>query len=160
GFDEITNGGLPQGRPALVCGKAGCGKTLFAMQFLVNGIRKYDEPGVFVSFEEPENDLIANVASLGFDLREMIRQNNLEIDHVRVVREEIAETGEYDLEGLFIRLGHAIRSIGAKRVVLDTMESLMGGLSNPAILRAELRRLFQWLKDQGVTAVITGEQGE
>lgn len=160
GFDEVTSGGLPQGRPSLVCGKAGCGKTLLAMQFLVNGIREYDEPGVFVSFEEPEKDLIANVASLGFDLREMIRQKKLEIDHVRVVREEIAETGEYDLEGLFIRLGHAIKNIGAKRVVLDTLESLMGGLSNPAILRAELRRLFQWLKDQDVTAIITGEQGE
>jgi circadian clock protein KaiC len=160
GFDEITFGGLPKGRPALVCGRAGCGKTLFAMQFLVNGVRRFNEAGVFISFEEPEQDLIKNVASLGFDLPKLMREKMFAIDHVRIVREEIAETGEYDLEGLFIRLDHAIRTVNATRVVLDTTESLFAGLTNAAVLRAELRRLFHWLKDRGVTTVITGEQGE
>jgi circadian clock protein KaiC len=160
GLDEITEGGLPAGRPTLIAGNAGCGKTLFAMEFLVNGINEYGEPGVFVSFEETKDDLIQNVASLGDDLKSLINDKKLYIDHVQVERSEIEETGEYDLEGLFIRLGYAIDSIGAKRVVLDTLESLFSGFENDAILRAELRRLFMWLKDRGVTAIITGERGD
>ena len=160
GFDEITGGGLPTGRPTLLCGGAGCGKTLFSMSFLVNGATQYDEPGVFMSFEESSDELVQNVASLGFDLPQLIKDKKLLLDHVRVERSEIEETGDYDLEGLFIRLGFAIDSIGARRVVLDTIESLFAGLLNQTILRAELRRLFRWLKDRGVTAVITGERGD
>ena len=159
GFDEITLGGLPAGRPTLICGGAGCGKTLFATTFLLNGVIRFNEPGVFISFEERQEDLAANVASLGYDLNEMVAKGKLAIDHVRVERSEIEESGEYDLEGLFVRLGHAIDSIGARRVVLDTLEALFAGLRNEAILRAELRRLFRWLKAKGVTAVITAERG-
>ncbi len=160
GLDEITGGGLPRGRPTLVCGSAGCGKTLLAMEFLVRGATEFGEPGVFMAFEETAEELAQNVRSLGFDLDELADQKKLLVDYVHVERSEIEETGEYDLEGLFIRLGHAIDSIGAKRVVLDTIETLFGGLSNAAILRSELRRLFRWLKDKGVTAVITGERGD
>ena len=160
GLDEITLGGLPQGRPTLVCGAAGCGKTLFAMEFLLRGAEQFGEPGVFMAFEETEQDLSQNVRSLGFDLDRMVADNKIAVDHVRVERSEIEETGDYDLEGLFVRLGLAIDSVGAKRVVLDTLESLFGGFTNEALLRAELRRLFRWLKDRGVTAVITGERGE
>ncbi len=160
GLDEITEGGLPKGRPTLVCGNAGCGKTLLAMEFLIRGAVQYNEPGVFMSFEESSEELSQNVASLGFDLKDLAERKKMFLDHVRIERNEIEETGEYDLEGLFIRLNHAIGSIGAKRVVLDTIESLFGGLSNESILRAELRRLFRWLKDKGVTAIITGERGE
>jgi circadian clock protein KaiC len=160
GLDEITNGGLPRGRPTLVCGSAGCGKTLFAMEFLVRGATEYREPGVFMAFEETTEELSQNVRSLGFDLNKLIRQKKLALDFVRVERSEIEETGEYDLEGLFIRLNAAIQSIGAKRVVLDTIEALFSGLQNEGVLRAELRRLFRWLKDKGVTAIITGERGE
>ena len=160
GFDEITGGGLPKGRPTLVCGSAGCGKTLFGMEFLVRGATQFNEPGVFMSFEETNEELIMNVASLGFDLEALIKNKKMSLDHVHVERSEIEETGEYDLEALFIRLGYAIDSIGAKRVVLDTIESLFAGLPNQLILRAELRRLFRWLKDKGVTAVITGERGD
>ena len=159
GMDEITGGGLPKGRPTLVAGAAGCGKTLFAMEFLVNGAVQYEEPGVFVAFEENAEELTQNVASLGFDLKKLIKQKKMIIDYVRVERSEIEETGDYDLEGLFIRLGHAIDSIGAKRVVLDTIEVLFSALSNQGILRAELQRLFRWLKDKGVSAVITAERG-
>jgi circadian clock protein KaiC len=160
GLDEITGGGLPRGRPTLVCGAAGCGKTMLAAEFLVRGAMQYDEPGVFMMFEETADELAANVASIGWDLAKLERQKKIAIDFVRVERSEIEETGEYDLEGLFIRLGHAIDSIGAKRVVLDTVEALFAGVPNHAILRAELRRLFRWLKDKGVTAVITAERGE
>jgi circadian clock protein KaiC len=160
GFDEITQGGLPAGRPTLVCGSAGAGKTLFAMEFLVRGATLYDEPGVFMSFEETDEELTKNVASLGFDLNELIEEKKLLLEYVFVERSEIEETGEYDLEGLFLRLGFAIDSIGAKRVVLDTLEALFAGLPNEAIIRAELRRLFRWLKGKGVTAVITCERGE
>jgi circadian clock protein KaiC len=160
GLDELTAGGLPAGRPTLLCGAAGCGKTLFAATFLYNGVEQFDEPGVFMSFEERPEDLVKNLSSLQYDLGRLIAQNKLAIDHVRVERSEIEETGEYDLEGLFIRLGHAIDTVGAKRVALDTLEALFGGLSNQAVLRSELRRLFEWLKDRGVTAVITGERGE
>src|SRR5512133_2306793 len=159
-MDEITGGGLPKGRPTLIAGGAGCGKTLFAMEFLVNGAIQYDEPGVFVAFEENAEELAQNVASLGFDLKGLSRQKKLIVDSVRVERSEIEEAGEYDLEGLFIRLGLAIDSIGAKRVVLDTVEVLFAGFRNEAILRSELRRLFRWLKDKGVTAIVTGERGE
>lgn len=160
GLDEITDGGFPKGRPTLICGGAGCGKTLLSMQFLIKGITEYNEPGVFMSFEEPSDDLTLNVKSLGFDLEKLKKDKKLVVDHVRVERSEIEEAGEYDLDGLFIRLGHAIDSIKAKRVVLDTIESLFAGLDNQAILRAELRRLFHWLKTKGVTAIITGERGE
>ncbi|MBP1221706.1 circadian clock protein KaiC [Flavobacterium sp. 1355] len=160
GLDEITNGGFPKGRPTLICGGAGCGKTLLSMQFLIKGITEHNEPGVFMSFEEPSDDLTLNVKSLGFDLEKLKKSKKLIVDHVRVERSEIEEAGEYDLDGLFIRLGHAIDSIKAKRVVLDTIESLFAGLDNQAILRAELRRLFSWLKQKGVTAIITGERGE
>lgn len=160
GLDEITEGGLPKGRPTLICGDAGSGKTIFAIEFIVKGAINYKEPGVFVAFEEKSEELAVNVASLGFDLNKLIAEKKIKIDHVHIDRSEIEETGEYDLEGLFIRLGYAIDSIGAKRVVLDTIENLFAGLSNHGILRAELRRLFSWLKDKGVTAIITGEKGE
>ena len=158
GLDEITGGGLPKGRPTLVCGNAGCGKTLLAMEFLVRGATRYNEPGVYMAFEETEQELTANVASLGFDLDKLVDEKKILLDHVHVERSEIEETGEYDLEGLFIRLNYAIESIGAKRVVLDTVESLFSGLPNVLILRAELRRMFRWLKEKGVTAIITGER--
>ena len=160
GMDEITSGGLPAGRPTLICGAAGCGKTLFAMEFLVNGAIQYAEPGVFVAFEENVEELTQNVASLGFDLNDLEKKKKLILDHIQIDRSEISETGEYDLEGLFIRLGYAIDKIGAKRVVLDTIEVLFGALPNHTIVRAELQRLFRWLKDKGVTAVITAERGE
>ena len=159
GLDQITRGGLPQGRPTLVCGGAGGGKTLFAMEFLVHGAMAYDEPGVFIAFEETAEELVKNVESLGFDLEKLCKQKRLAIDYVHVERGEILETGEYDLEGLFIRIGHAIDSIGAKRIVLDTIEALFAGLANDFILRGELRRLFRWLKEKGITAVITAERG-
>lgn len=160
GLDEITGGGLPRGRPTLVCGSAGCGKTLLGMEFIVRGITEFNEPGVFMTFEETAEELAANVASLGFDVKRMIQRKKLAIDYVRVERSEIQETGEYDLEGLFVRLNAMIQSVGAKRVVLDTIEALFAGIPNEAILRAELRRLFAWLKDKALTAVITAEQGE
>lgn len=160
GLDEITEGGLPEGRPTLICGGPGCGKTLMSIEFLVKGAMIYNEPGVFMAFEEKVEELGANVASLGFDLEKLQKTKKLRIDHVHIDRAEIEETGEYDLEGLFIRLGHAIDSIGAKRVVLDTIENLFAGLTNQGILRAELRRMFHWLKEKGVTAIITGEKGE
>ena len=160
GFDDITLGGLPAGRPTLVCGAAGCGKTLFATTFLVNGATLFGEAGVFMSFEERAQDLEANVASLGYDLERLVAGGRIAIDHVRVERSEIEESGEYDLEGLFVRLGFAVDSIGAKRVVLDTIETLFSGFTDPGILRAELRRLFGWLKERNLTAIITGERGE
>ena len=159
GLDEITGGGLPRGRPTLVCGGAGCGKTLLAAEFLVRGATQFGEPGVFMAFEETEAELKANVASLGFDLAALVRRKQIAIDYVHIERSDVQESGEYDLEGLFVRLNHAIDSIGAKRVVLDTLEALFASLPNEAILRAELRRLFRWLKDKGVTAVITAERG-
>ena len=160
GLDEVTLGGLPKGRPTLLCGSAGCGKTLIAMTFLVNGAAKYGDPGVFMSFEERSGDLAANVASLGYDLDALIADKQLVIDHVRVEPSEIEVSGEFDFEPLFVRLGYAIDQVGAKRVVLDTIEALFSGFKDQAVLRAEVRRLFGWLKDRGVTAVITGERGE
>src|ERR1700754_3089871 len=160
GLDDLTLGGLPASRPTLLCGAAGCGKTLFGMTFLVNGVTSFGESGVFMSFEEREKDLVANVHSLGFDIDALIAEKKLAMDYVRIERAEIEESGEYDLEGLFVRLGHAIDTIGAKRVVLDTVEALFSGLADTTILRAELRRLFGWLKDKGVTAIITAERGE
>ena len=159
GLDEITAGGLPRGRPTLVIGGPGCGKTMLAAEFIVQGATRFGEPGVFMMFEETADELAANVRSLGFDLDELVRKNLVALDHVHVERSEIEETGQYDLEGLFIRLGHAIESVGAKRVALDTLEALFSGLSDHAVLRAELRRLFRWLKDRGMTAVITAERG-
>jgi len=160
GLDEITGGGLPSGRPTLVCGNAGCGKTLLGMEFLYRGATEFNEPGVFVAFEETEKELTANVASLGFDLDKLVAQKKMVLDHIFFERSEIKESGEFDLGGLFIRLNYLIESIGAKRIVLDTIESLFGSLPNEVVLRSELRRLFRWLKDKGVTAIITGERGD
>jgi circadian clock protein KaiC len=160
GFDELTLGGLPSGRPTLVCGSAGCGKTLFASTFLLNGAREFDEPGLFVTFEERPVDIVSNVASLGFGMEELIAERKIMIEHIAVDPAELAEIGDYDLEGLFLRLELAIDEIGAKRIVLDTIESLFSAFTNPAILRAEIRRLFDWLKDKGMTTVITGERGD
>lgn len=159
GLDELTQGGLPRGRPTLITGAAGSGKTLFGMQFLVNGALKFNEPGVFMTFEETGEELTTNVHSLGFDVEGLVRKKKLSLDYVYIERSEIEETGEYDLEGLFLRLNYAIDSIGAKRVVLDTVEVLFAGLPNENIIRAELRRLFRWLKQKGVTALVTGERG-
>src|SRR6185312_12833066 len=155
GLDQITQGGLPRDRTTLVCGTAGCGKTLFGMQFLVNGIEQYGEAGAFIAFEETSDDLVKNVASLGYDLDELVSSGKLALDHIRVERNEIEESGEYNLDGLFMRLELAIRSVRAKRVVIDTLETLFGGLNNYAVLRSELRRLFNWLKERKVTAIIT-----
>jgi len=160
GLDEITGGGLPRGRPTLICGGPGCGKTILAMEFLINGAREFNEPGVFVSFEETIDDLTQNFASLGLDPRPLAARKKLSLDYVRVEPNEIQETGNYDLDGLFIRLEHAIDAIGAKRIVLDTIEALFSGLSDTRVLRAELRRLFNWLRTKGVTAIVTGERGE
>ncbi|HXJ40865.1 MAG TPA: circadian clock protein KaiC [Bryobacteraceae bacterium] len=159
GLDEVTGGGLPKGRTTLVCGSAGCGKTLLAMEFLVHGAVQYGEPGVCMEFEEAPDKLVANIQSMGLDLRDLIKRRKLMVDHVRVERNEIEETGEYNLEGLFIRLGHAVDAIKAKRVVLDSIETLFAGLSDVAILRAELRRLFRWLDERNLTAIVTGERG-
>ena len=160
GLDDITNGGLPQGRPTLVSGQAGSGKTLLAVEFLARGALEFKEPGVFMAFEESGEELVQNVSSLGFDLPDLIARNLFLIDNIQVENNEIGETGEFNLEGLFVRLGYAIDSIGAKRVVLDSLETLFAGLANTAILRAELRRLFCWLKSKGVTAIITAERGD
>lgn len=160
GFDDLTLGGLPSGRPSLVCGSAGCGKTLFASTFLINGARMYGERGVFVTFEERAVDIVDNVASLGFDLQNLIDQEQVLIEHIAIDPTEVAEVGDYDLEALFLRLEFAVDQIGAKRIVLDTIESLFSAFQNPAVLRAEIRRLFDWLKQKGLTAVITGERGD
>jgi circadian clock protein KaiC len=160
GLDQITSGGIPTGRPTLICGEAGSGKSLMSLEFIIRGATEFNEPGVFMAFEEKADELAANVGSLGYDLKKLQADKKIKVDYVHIDRSEIEETGEYDLDGLFIRLGYAIDSISAKRVVLDTIENLFGGLQNTGILRAELRRLFQWLKDKGVTAVITGERGE
>ena len=160
GLDQITGGGIPTGRPTLVCGETGCGKTLLSIEFLIRGALEFDEPGVMMAFEEKAEELAINVASLGFDLEKLQKQNKIRVDYVHIDRTDIQETGEYDLGGIFVRLGHAIDSIGAKRVVLDTIENIFSGLADQRILRSELRRLFQWLKDKNVTAIITGEKGE
>jgi circadian clock protein KaiC len=159
GLDEVTDGGLPRGRTTLIVGGPGCGKTLFGISFLVAGVRQFDEPGVLIAFEETAEEIAQNVRSLGYDLEALVAERKLAVDHVRVERSEIEETGDYDLEGLFVRLAHAIDSVKAKRVVIDTLEVLFAGLSNHAILRAELRRLFRWLKDRDVTAIVTAERG-
>lgn len=160
GFDEVTQGGIPEGRTTLLCGAAGCGKTLFSIQYLVRGALDDGQPGVFVAFEETEEDITKNVASLGFDLRDLERRKLLAIDHVRVERNEIEENGEYDLEGLFIRLAAALESVGAKRLVIDTLETVFGGLQSYGIIRSELKRLFAWLKERGITTILTAERGE
>ncbi len=160
GLDEITGGGLPAGRPTLVCGGAGSGKTLFAMQFLVSGATRFDEPGVFISFEESEHELAENVASLGWELASLGEQKKIFLDHVYIERSEIEETGEFNLDGLFIRIESAVRAVNARRIAIDTIEALFGGFADEGILRAEIRRLFRWLKDKNLTAIITGEKGE
>jgi circadian clock protein KaiC len=160
GFDEITGGGLPKGRPTLIYGGPGCGKTLLSMEFLVRGALEYNEPGVFISFEEPEKDLIQNVDSFGWDIEELINQKKLFIDYIRIERGEIEETGDFDLEALFIRIASAAESVGAKRIALDTLESIFGVFNSTTILRAELRRLFTFLKNKGLTAIITAEIDE
>ncbi len=160
GFDEITGGGVPKGRPTLVCGGAGSGKTLFAMEFLLNGATQFNEPGIFISFEENERELAENVASLGWDLEALSREKKIFLDHVYIERSEIEETGEFNLEGLFIRIESALSAVNAKRIAVDSMEALFSGFSDEMTLRAEIRRLFRWLKEKGLTAVITGEQGK
>lgn len=160
GLDEITEGGLPQGRTTLVCGSAGCGKTLLSMEFLVNGARDYDEPGVFIAFEEKEDELAENMDSLGFDLKKLEKKKKLAIDYILIERGEFEETGEYDLGGLFIRIEYAVQLVGAKRIVIDSIETLFSDLKNENILRAELRRLFRWLKEKGLTALVTAERGQ
>src|SRR5260221_5863645 len=160
GFDEVTNGGVPKGRPTIVCGGPGCGKTMFAVEFLVRGATQFNEPGVLMTFEETSEEMSKNVASLGFDLKKLAAQKKLVLEYVRIEPAEIQETGEYDLEGLFIRLQHAVKSVGAKRVVLDTVEAIFSGFSNTGMLRGEIRRLFRWLKDHGLTTVVTAEEGE
>jgi len=160
GLDVITGGGLPKGRPALISGGPGCGKTLFAMEFVIRGVTDYNEPGVFIAFEEKIEDLKKNFKSMGFDLEDLIKKKKLVLDHIFIDRSEIEETGEYNLEGLFIRLGALIDEVGAKRIAIDTLEAIFSGFSNEAILRSELRRLFLWLKDKGITAVVTGERGD
>lgn len=160
GLDDITYGGLPKCRPTLIAGSAGSGKTLMAMEFLVKGAKNYGEPGVFIAFEETEEDLVKNFSSLGFDVNGLETENKLIVDHIHIDKNEIKETGEYDLEGLFIRLGLAIDTIVAKRIALDTLEVLFSGFENEAILRSELRRLFSWIKERNVTAIVTGERGE
>jgi circadian clock protein KaiC len=160
GFDEVTNGGVPTGRPTIVCGGPGCGKTMFAVEFLVRGATEFNEPGVLMTFEETSEEMSKNVASLGFDLKKLAAKKKMVLEYVRIEPAEIEETGEYDLEGLFIRLQHAVKSIGAKRVVLDTVEAIFSGFSNTGMLRAEIRRLFRWLKDHGLTTVVTAEKGE
>jgi circadian clock protein KaiC len=160
GFDQITGGGVPSGRPTIVCGGPGCGKTMFAMEFLVRGATQFGEPGVLMTFEETGEEMTRNVESLGFDLQTLVKRKKLFLDYVRVEPSEIQETGEYDLEGLFVRLQHAVDSIGAKRVVLDTLEAVFSGFGNSGTLRAEIRRLFRWLKDRGLTTVVTAERGE
>jgi circadian clock protein KaiC len=160
GFDEITRGGVPQGRPTIVCGGPGCGKTMFGLEFLVRGAAQFGEPGVLLTFEETSEEMTKNVVSLGFDLKDLVARKKLVMDYVRIEPAEIQETGAYDLEGLFIRLQYAVDSIGAKRVVLDTVEAIFSGFSNPGLLRAEIRRLFRWLKDRGLTTVVTAERGD
>ncbi len=160
GLDEITFGGLPKGRTTLVCGSAGCGKTLLGMEFLIRGATEFNEAGVCISFEETDDELINNVASLGFDVNALIAKKKLAIDHIYLERSLIEEAGDYDLEALFVRIGYAVDSIGAKRVLLDSVEALFAGLANEGVLRSELRRLFRWLKDRGLTAVVSGERGQ
>src|SRR5215470_10768758 len=159
-FDEMSAGGLPTGRPTIVCGGPGCGKTMFAVEFLVHGATEFNEPGVLLTFEETADEMAKNVASLGFDLKDLATRKKLAMEYVRIEPSEIRETGEYDLEGLFIRLQHAVKSIGAKRVAIDTMEAIFSGFSNTAVLRSEIRRLFRWLKDRGLTTVVTAERGD
>src|SRR5262249_30188628 len=158
GFDEITNGGLPKGRPTILCGGPGCGKTMLAVEFLVRGAMQFNEPGVLMSFEETGDDITKNVASLGFDLADLTRRKKIVTDYVHIEPAEIQETGTYDLEGLFVRLRYAVESVKAKRVVLDTLEAVFSGFSNQGLLRAEIRRLFRWMKDRGLTAVVTAER--
>ena len=160
GFDEITNGGLPKGRPSIVCGGPGCGKTMFAVECLVRGATQFGEPGVLMTFEEPAEEMAKNVASLGFDLKDLVARKKLVMDYVRIEPAEIQETGAYDLEGLFVRLQYAVDSIGAKRVVLDTLEAIFSGFSNQGLLRAEIRRLFRWLRERGLTTLVTAERGD
>ena len=160
GLDEITRGGLPARRSTLVCGGPGCGKTVLAMEFLVRGAEQFGEPGLFVSFEEKPQSLVENFRSFGFDLNDLVGKKLLKIAHIDLSHAEVIETGEFTLEGLLIRLEHGIREIGAKRVVLDTMETIFSALSNTESLRGEIARLFRWLRDKGVTAVITGEKGK
>ncbi len=160
GFDEITEGGLPKNRITLICGNTGCGKTLLGIDFLINGATKYNEPGIFMSFEETEDELYKNVASLNLDLHGLVARKKILIEYVLLERRDIQESGEFNLEGLFIRLEHAIDAIDAKRVVLDSIESLFAGVTDVGILRLEIKRLFRWLKDKHVTAIMTGELGQ
>jgi circadian clock protein KaiC len=159
GFDQITEGGLPKNRTTLISGSAGSGKTLWGIDFLINGALHYNEPGIFMSFEETEDELYKDVASLNLDLRGLVSQRKILLEYVLLERRDIQES-DFNLEGLLIRLEHAIDSIGAKRVVLDSIESLFAGLTDAGILRLEIKRLLRWLKGKQVTAIITGEPGQ
>ena len=160
GFDEITEGGLPKNRTTLFSGSTGTGKTLLGIDFLINGAVNYNERGVFMSFEETEEELYKDVASLNLNLQKLVSQKKILLEYVLLERKDIQEKGEFNLEGLFVRLEHAIDSIGAKRVVLDSIESLFAGVTDAGILRLEIKRLFRWLKEKQVTAIITGELGQ
>jgi circadian clock protein KaiC len=160
GLDEISGGGLPAGRTTIVCGGPGSGKTMLGLEFLVRGAVEFNEPGVVLAFEESPEEMTRNVASLGFDLQALSDSKKMVLDYVRVDPSEIQETGEYDLEGLFVRLQYAVDSIGARRVLLDTLEALFSGFSNMGTLRSEIQRLFRWLKERELTAVVTAERGD
>ena len=160
GLDEITAGGLPRGRPTLVCGDAGSGKTILAMQFLAQGITEFDEPGVFIAFEENAQDLALNMTSMGVDVQRLCAENKLAIDWVHVDAADIEEAGEYDLEALFIRIQCAVQKVQARRIVLDSIEALFSTLKDQSVLRSELQRLFRWIKEQQLTAIVTGERGD
>ncbi len=159
GFDEITEGGLPKNRTTLVSGGAGSGKTLLGIDFLINGATNYNEPGIFMSFEETEDELYKDVASLNLDLKGLVSKKKILVEHVVLERRDVQEK-EFNLEGLLIRLENAIHSIGAKRVVLDSIESLFAGFTDIGILRVEIKRLFRWLKEKQVTAIVTGEPSD
>ena len=159
GLDEITGGGLPKGRPTLVCGGAGCGKTVLAMEFLVRGIERFDENGAFITFEETVAELTENTASLGFDLETMTHDKRLSMKQLYYEPDNDVEAGEYDLSGLFAQIGSAIDSVKAQRAVIDGIETLFSYFSREQIVRSELKRLFRWLKEKGVTAIVTCEAG-
>jgi circadian clock protein KaiC len=160
GLDEITGGGLPRGRPTLVCGDAGSGKTILAMQFLVRGITEFGEPGVFIAFEESAQELATNMSSMDIDLQRLCAENKLAIDWVHLEGGEVPKTGDFNLQALFVRIQSALQRVHARRIVLDSIEALFAALPDHKTLRSELERLFYWLKHQQLTAIVTAERGE
>ena len=159
GLDDITYGGIPQNRPTLLVGSIGTGKTIFAMEYIINGITMFNEPGVFMTFEEQTDELQINVTSMGYNLSKLIADNKIYLEHLHIDHREIQATGKYDIEGLFIRIEMAIEKVKAKRIVLDALDTLFIGLDSQ-ILRSEIKRLFFWLKEKKVTAIITSEVGD